>query len=884
MPTHSLLCRAALALALLAQCVPATVAADTGGRWQMPKRFRPAVAPGFDCSEADSTVQDVICASDSLAALDRKATELYRTNLRTADLFGRDQLLAGQRRWLTGRTAKCAVPAARLTAERPDGSIVACLETDYQERLAALSAWQPAKRALQADSDHPLSAYVQLTAAESLDSPFCDKMRGQINAAIKDSGEVNPARIPGAKLIAGSHGNAESSTPPIAIVQRDAGPYASYELRATGLKLGGGVAIDERMLGQWISEQPNYGGRPSDLSSQTNDYAAIDAFSLGGSQYALVAESWGYYTPAASGESAYAGLYAIDGGSAQRRCLFKIYLRPPVRSAFADLPAYAAFKDVLEAIRSSEPSALDVTDRRDEDLLRKEQEWQLLNLPLLHTIEARQFGWSGWLRRRHDVLLEKLFLWSEGSLAAKQLYRTLIPTLKPAMDEVALTMRQTQGITAEEAAQATDLLAMELLDHTLAPIVDNSEAYAQPPSTLLKYKPRFPVLPERADLEKGRPVATLYGTLLNRLPAKAVADFIEWEAGHPEKRSFGRNGETALMAAVLVPEAVAQLLAAGADPNEADRYGFTPLMLAARYGQRDSAAKLIEAGAHLEAQTQDLPTSDNEATEVRRARVGGKPPLYFAALGGDPATVQLLLERGASAGHYDSYGSRPCDALKLNPAIADAERAILSGKLCPPVPSYVPKVAAQIAAPAAQAEFFSIERPTLRVGDRWKVETRDKRTNALKRSEEIVVDEVTADRIKLAINGMTGIMSTDLTTLESPQLRCDEGYQFLSFPLTPGKQWSFRTAWEHRERKASGRAQMDVSVIRTEQLKLPGGEVDAYRMEAQGSIRVESPIRLTRRVSATYWYAPSMRAIVRMEWIDGVEDSVIEVVGFSLAP
>lgn len=833
------------------------------------RHYHPATAPGFDCNEADSPVQDFICASNTLAALDKESSELFRQQLRSADLFGRDQLLAGQRRWLTGRLTRCAVPAERQSADHPDANVSACLETSYRERLAELRKWLPATRSAKADSDHPVSAYLQFTTAEALDPALCARFQGQMNAAIKADGTINPARLPGAKPIAGGPN----------VILRDAGPYGSYELRATGLTIGGSTVLDENSLGRWIGEQPNFGGRPNTVSSQTNDYAAIDLFAQNGGQYALVSESWGYYTPAASGESAYAGLYSIEGGSVQRRCLFKTYLKPPVHSAFADLPAYNNLLAVLEAIRATEPSGLDVNDRRDEDLLRKEQDWQLLNLPLLQIIAARQFGWSNWLRRRHDITLDRLFLWSEGSLQAKQLYRALLPAVKPAMAEVVQTLQQTQGITAEEATQAADVLLMELFDHALGPIVDNGEAYAQLPTALATYKPRFPVQAERINLEKGRAIATLYGTVLNRMPATAVADFITWEGAHPDKRSFGRNGETALMAAVMVPDTVAQLLAAGADANEADRLGFTPLMLAARYGKSESVSMLLKAGANIEAQTLDQPTAPNEATEVRRARIGGKTALYFAAASGDAATIQTLLDGGAQNAQRDHYGALPCDAIKLNTQLTDDERTALTPRVCPPLPPPGVKIKSPVA--ATFADFAPVARPMLSVGDRWKQETRFKNTRALKESLDIVVSAVLPERIKLTINGSQGAMTPELGLLDGPSMHYDEGLQLLSFPLGMGKTWSFQTSWQHKGSGATGLLQLDITVKGMERIKragAAGGEIDAIRLEGQGLLHVRTPIRLIRRVNMSYWYAPSLRSIVRAEWNDGVEDTVTELV------
>jgi len=855
------------------------------------RQYRPATSPSFDCSETASPVQDFVCASDRLSALDSQTADLLRAKLRSADLFGRDQLLAGHRAWKTTRMQRCAVPSERQTADRPDPAVTACLENDYTERLRVLQQWQAATRALPPDSDHPVSAYVQFTAAESLAPGLCERFRTAMNSTIKRDGDTDVARLPGVKPIANSRTRPEAQQPlAVSIVQRDAGPYGSYEIRPTGLKLGGALALDSFNLGRWIGSQPNHGGRPSDLSSQTNDYAGLDVFALDGRTFALVTESWGYYTPAASGESAYAGLYELQNGTAERRCLFKTYLKPSVRSPFNDLPAYNGLLDALAAVRNTELSGLEPHDRRDEHLLRREQMWQTLNLPLIQIIQARQFGWTGWLRHRHDVTLDRLFAWSEGSLAAKQLYRALLPTVQPAMTEVAAVLRQTQGLTADEALQTTELLVLELFDHTLGPVVGNSEAYALAPAALQKYKPRYPVFATRADLEKGRPVATLYGAVLNRLPAKSVSDFMIWEQSHPDKRALGRDGETPLAAAVLVPEHLELLLAAGADPNTADRFGFTPLMQAARFGRSAAVARLLDAGANAEAKTLDLPTDPSEPTETQKARTGGKTALHFAALAGDAATARLLLERGATLSVRDHFGDRPCEALALNTRLPDADLADLTTRLCParpiyaaPTPTAAPVRNEPTAAVLNRRLTLNAERPVLRVGERWKQETRRLQGNTLKQVEDIAVTSVQPNLIGLSINGQPGSMTGDLALRMGPVMHYDEGYQPLSFPLQVDKTWQYRTGWEQRTLGASGRLQMEVQVKGEETLKLAWGDTPAIKLEAKGTLRVETPIRMQRKVSASYWYAPSVNAIVRTEWIDGAEDLVIEVVSHSPA-
>ncbi len=79
--------------------------------------------------------------------------------------------------------------------------------------------------------------------------------------------------------------------------------------------------------------------------------------------------------------------------------------------------------------------------------------------------------------------------------------------------------------------------------------------------------------------------------------------------------------------------AVKALLDAGADVNERDQLGATPLLDAAWYGNEQIVRLLVEGGARVDA------THDE----------GGSTPLDYAVLRGNEAIVHLLLERGAKS-------------------------------------------------------------------------------------------------------------------------------------------------------------------------------------------------------------------------------------------
>ena len=129
-------------------------------------------------------------------------------------------------------------------------------------------------------------------------------------------------------------------------------------------------------------------------------------------------------------------------------------------------------------------------------------------------------------------------------------------------------------------------------------------------------------------------------TMTNRLfQAIRAADTAEVErlATVPELNAPGEGGVTPLMLAANLGrgDAVALLLAAGADANAADERGYTALFHACYNAEEDRGhpevvRALLEAGADKE------------------ARIGfGVRPLMYAAGQGEAAVVRVLLEAGA---------------------------------------------------------------------------------------------------------------------------------------------------------------------------------------------------------------------------------------------
>jgi ankyrin repeat protein len=134
-------------------------------------------------------------------------------------------------------------------------------------------------------------------------------------------------------------------------------------------------------------------------------------------------------------------------------------------------------------------------------------------------------------------------------------------------------------------------------------------------------------------------------------------------------RERTKDGETALYEAIEHRNSerdnlsvVDALLKAGADPNEPETYGLSPLVisLTRNYGTPDVTLRLLEAGARvpqdcgegdsvLSLATQDSSVEVMRALLVMNAAINcrNSPPLYWAALNGQTDRVALLLQYGA---------------------------------------------------------------------------------------------------------------------------------------------------------------------------------------------------------------------------------------------
>jgi hypothetical protein len=178
------------------------------------------------------------------------------------------------------------------------------------------------------------------------------------------------------------------------------------------------------------------------------------------------------------------------------------------------------------------------------------------------------------------------------------------------------------------------------------------------------------------------------------------------------------------------------------------------------------------------------------------------------------------------------------------------------------------------------------DRPTLKVGDRWTYEVHigPWRVKSIDRPREITA--VTPERIEGTENGSAFVMTTDLNNVESA-LRKDSDLRLLSFPLEVGKKWSFSDEYtDYSYGGMEGKMDVGATVVGYEKVRVPAGEFDAFKLQADGKWVSGGA---SGGFSRAYWYAPAARAVVKWDAklitaTGSVIETITELAEYKLQP
>lgn len=166
---------------------------------------------------------------------------------------------------------------------------------------------------------------------------------------------------------------------------------------------------------------------------------------------------------------------------------------------------------------------------------------------------------------------------------------------------------------------------------------------------------------------------------------------------------------------------------------------------------------------------------------------------------------------------------------------------------------------------------IEVNAPVFNVGDKWTFDRILEHGNREQFSETIQVVAQDTLVVLLSESGHQRRFSRSMNPLEKDQAEVPR----VRFPMTAGSKWEGDWEWTRNKGNLFGSHVMHWKVVAEETVEVPAGKIHALKIEGNGWVKDRSTINSVGgdiRSTETFWYAPSVKRIVKyqgknLKWI-----------------
>jgi hypothetical protein len=187
------------------------------------------------------------------------------------------------------------------------------------------------------------------------------------------------------------------------------------------------------------------------------------------------------------------------------------------------------------------------------------------------------------------------------------------------------------------------------------------------------------------------------------------------------------------------------------------------------------------------------------------------------------------------------------------------------------------------------AQDAAVQRPSMKVGDKWAYEQRDKLTGLVRQTSTLEVVAVETDGVRARQTVNNGEPTEDNTyDLDGNTRRADGRTftpfrQFYAFPLHVGKTWSSRMSHPSLAGNRTINAEMKGSVVGWESVTVPAGTFKVAKIVIDQPYYSEGVTGGGRGVGRyTIWYAPEVKRLVQLDYDERPNHLRVQLTSFEL--